>query len=295
MAGLCEGGNEPLGSLKANPHSHKLEQDIGYFYRRKHYLNKKSSTQQPIENQDRPAYYCTDVHMLPQRIPTRNTILRWEASFRIKGSTLKKKSPGRNSIALRLSEATLTPNHAHAPVGIVEKETSGKQATVVSVYCCVVVMYQMNRQNLHYEKCVKSYAYTFEKKVPVQRLQLTTNYDNKLRSYVTSVYSPSELRLTSSDVSKSVLASKPLNGTEAINGAWPTMFIIITITIVIIIIIIIILILIISLQVLDPNGSVTVSCQRFLGLPKFLRPLGTYDKICLGHLERSILLTCVCH
>ncbi|KAJ4439247.1 hypothetical protein ANN_07367 [Periplaneta americana] len=41
------------------------------------------------------------------RIPTRNTILRWEASFRITGSTLKKKSPGRNSIALRLSEATV--------------------------------------------------------------------------------------------------------------------------------------------------------------------------------------------
>ncbi|KAJ4439598.1 hypothetical protein ANN_07726 [Periplaneta americana] len=41
------------------------------------------------------------------RIPTRNTILRWEASFRITGSTLKKKSPGRNSIALRLSEATI--------------------------------------------------------------------------------------------------------------------------------------------------------------------------------------------
>ncbi|KAJ4447210.1 hypothetical protein ANN_09212 [Periplaneta americana] len=39
-------------------------------------------------------------------IPTRNTILRWVASFRITGSTLKKKSPGRNSIALRLSEAT---------------------------------------------------------------------------------------------------------------------------------------------------------------------------------------------
>ncbi|KAJ4448543.1 hypothetical protein ANN_10561 [Periplaneta americana] len=41
------------------------------------------------------------------RIPTRNTILRWVASFRITGSTLKKKSPGRNSIALRLSEATI--------------------------------------------------------------------------------------------------------------------------------------------------------------------------------------------
>ncbi|KAJ4433648.1 hypothetical protein ANN_15958 [Periplaneta americana] len=40
------------------------------------------------------------------KIPTRNTILRWVASFRITGSTLKKKSPGRNSIALRLSEAT---------------------------------------------------------------------------------------------------------------------------------------------------------------------------------------------
>ncbi|KAJ4446917.1 hypothetical protein ANN_13618 [Periplaneta americana] len=40
-------------------------------------------------------------------IPTRNTILRWVASFRITGSTLKKKSPGRNSIALRLSEATV--------------------------------------------------------------------------------------------------------------------------------------------------------------------------------------------
>ncbi|KAJ4426532.1 hypothetical protein ANN_27346 [Periplaneta americana] len=33
--------------------------------------------------------------------------LRWMASFRITGSTLKKKSPGRNSIALRLSEATV--------------------------------------------------------------------------------------------------------------------------------------------------------------------------------------------
>ncbi|KAJ4428781.1 hypothetical protein ANN_25774 [Periplaneta americana] len=41
------------------------------------------------------------------RIPTWNTILRWVASFRITGSTLKKKSPGRNSIALRLSEATV--------------------------------------------------------------------------------------------------------------------------------------------------------------------------------------------
>ncbi|KAJ4452231.1 hypothetical protein ANN_03749 [Periplaneta americana] len=41
------------------------------------------------------------------RIPTRNTILRWVASFRITGSTLKKKSPGRNSIALRFSEATV--------------------------------------------------------------------------------------------------------------------------------------------------------------------------------------------
>ncbi|KAJ4432028.1 hypothetical protein ANN_20642 [Periplaneta americana] len=37
----------------------------------------------------------------------RNTILRWVASFRNTGSTLKKKSPGRNSIALRLSEATV--------------------------------------------------------------------------------------------------------------------------------------------------------------------------------------------
>ncbi|KAJ4426633.1 hypothetical protein ANN_26431 [Periplaneta americana] len=41
------------------------------------------------------------------QIPTRNTILRWVASFRITGSTLKKKSPGRNSIALKLSEATI--------------------------------------------------------------------------------------------------------------------------------------------------------------------------------------------
>ncbi|KAJ4427446.1 hypothetical protein ANN_25069 [Periplaneta americana] len=41
------------------------------------------------------------------RIPTRNTIFRWVASFRITGSTLKKKSTGRNSIALRLSEATV--------------------------------------------------------------------------------------------------------------------------------------------------------------------------------------------
>ncbi|KAJ4449364.1 hypothetical protein ANN_00762 [Periplaneta americana] len=41
------------------------------------------------------------------RIPTRNTILRWVASFRITGSTLMKKSPGRNSIELRLSEATV--------------------------------------------------------------------------------------------------------------------------------------------------------------------------------------------
>ncbi|KAJ4434452.1 hypothetical protein ANN_23014 [Periplaneta americana] len=50
----------------------------------------------------------SDVYYVNQdfRIPTRNTILRWVASFRITGSTLKKKSPGRNSIALRLSEAT---------------------------------------------------------------------------------------------------------------------------------------------------------------------------------------------
>ncbi|KAJ4427576.1 hypothetical protein ANN_25224 [Periplaneta americana] len=69
MPGLCEGGNEPPGSLKAS----KTHFDIG----------------------------CH------ARIPTRNTILRWEASFHITGSTLKKKSPGRNSIALRLSEATV--------------------------------------------------------------------------------------------------------------------------------------------------------------------------------------------
>ncbi|KAJ4441391.1 hypothetical protein ANN_11246 [Periplaneta americana] len=40
-----------------------------------------------------------------ERIPTRDTILRWVASFRITDSTLKKKSPGRNSIALKLYEA----------------------------------------------------------------------------------------------------------------------------------------------------------------------------------------------
>ncbi|KAJ4433796.1 hypothetical protein ANN_16108 [Periplaneta americana] len=73
MARLCEGGNEPLGSLKAS----KTHFDIG----------------------------CH------ARIPTRNTILRWVASFRITGSTLKKKSPGRNSIALRLSEATFKVCH----------------------------------------------------------------------------------------------------------------------------------------------------------------------------------------
>ncbi|KAJ4427600.1 hypothetical protein ANN_25248 [Periplaneta americana] len=56
------------------------------------------------------------------RIPTRNTILRWVASFRITGSTLKNKSPGRNSIALRLSEATLfiltAPEHELAETGV---------------------------------------------------------------------------------------------------------------------------------------------------------------------------------
>ncbi|KAJ4447141.1 hypothetical protein ANN_09142 [Periplaneta americana] len=70
MVGLCEGGNKPAGSLTAICKTHF---DIG----------------------------CH------ARIPTRNTILRWVASFRITGSTLKKKSPGRNSIALRLSEATV--------------------------------------------------------------------------------------------------------------------------------------------------------------------------------------------
>ncbi|KAJ4438718.1 hypothetical protein ANN_14665 [Periplaneta americana] len=55
-----------------------------------------------------PVYYVVSIFVVfIVEIPTRNTILRWEASFRITGSTLKKKSPGRNSIALRLSEATI--------------------------------------------------------------------------------------------------------------------------------------------------------------------------------------------
>ncbi|KAJ4446942.1 hypothetical protein ANN_13644 [Periplaneta americana] len=53
---------------------------------------------------NRPTHFDIGCHA---RIPSRNTILRWVASFRITGSTLKKKSPGRNSIALRLSEATV--------------------------------------------------------------------------------------------------------------------------------------------------------------------------------------------
>ncbi|KAJ4435321.1 hypothetical protein ANN_17931 [Periplaneta americana] len=66
-------------------------------------------------------------------IPTRNTILRWVASFRITGSTLKKKSPGRNSIALRLSEATpykihslrlvLNPQHSYPKAGTCNVES----------------------------------------------------------------------------------------------------------------------------------------------------------------------------
>ncbi|KAJ4445217.1 hypothetical protein ANN_07018 [Periplaneta americana] len=68
------------------------------------------------------------------RIPTRNTILRWVASFRITGSTLKKKSPGRNSIALRLSEATVR-SRALRLLSLGPFEGSGKEKNDHSRLC----------------------------------------------------------------------------------------------------------------------------------------------------------------
>jgi hypothetical protein len=53
------------------------------------------------------------------------------------------------------------------------------------------------------------------------------------------------------------------------------------------------IIIIICNHVLDPSGSVTVSSQHFLGLPRLLRPLWACDRICLGNLSGSILSTCV--
>jgi hypothetical protein len=53
--------------------------------------------------------------------------------------------------------------------------------------------------------------------------------------------------------------------------------------------------IIICNHVLDPNGSVMVSFQRYLGLPTLLRPLGVYDRNCLGNLSGSILSTCFFH
>jgi hypothetical protein len=58
------------------------------------------------------------------------------------------------------------------------------------------------------------------------------------------------------------------------------------------VIIIIYYIIIIWNHVLDPNGSVMVSFQRFLGLPRLLRPLAAYDKIWLGSLSGSTHSTC---
>ncbi|KAJ4434091.1 hypothetical protein ANN_16411 [Periplaneta americana] len=75
-------------------------------------INSKLVDIESPENKGLSLRDCNDVRThfdigCHARIPTRNTILRWVASFRITGSTLKKKSPGRNSIALRLSEATV--------------------------------------------------------------------------------------------------------------------------------------------------------------------------------------------
>ncbi|KAJ4450965.1 hypothetical protein ANN_02400 [Periplaneta americana] len=105
MAGLCEGGNEPPGSLKAS----KTHFDIG----------------------------CH------ARIPTRNTILRWVASFRITGSTLKKKSSGRNSIALRLSEATLPINWnevARFKVYVTSQRSTDKKKLMMAFFALMMVI-----------------------------------------------------------------------------------------------------------------------------------------------------------
>ncbi|KAJ4432283.1 hypothetical protein ANN_20901 [Periplaneta americana] len=74
---------------------------LGYEKERKCTISKRSTGCVSIRRSATSP--CTSVEL---SIPTRNTILRWVASFRITGSTSKKKSPGRNSVALRLSEAT---------------------------------------------------------------------------------------------------------------------------------------------------------------------------------------------
>ncbi|KAJ4429950.1 hypothetical protein ANN_22154 [Periplaneta americana] len=138
-----------LNPLRANAiNSTLLDTDSVVFYTsgRQHPLKwvkgKRSRPMCPVVQQEEvesiPAssYESTIVHCVLRgthfdigrhaRIPTRNTILQWVASFRTTGSTLKKKSPGRtrsaytltnveppqrsarnHAIALRLSEVTV--------------------------------------------------------------------------------------------------------------------------------------------------------------------------------------------
>ncbi|KAJ4446074.1 hypothetical protein ANN_12765 [Periplaneta americana] len=108
MAGLCEGGNEPPGSLKANNVDEIGDSEMVFGEMRPRFRHRLPGNCLTVgenlgRNQTR-THFDIGCHA---RIPTRNTILRWVASFRITGSTLKKKSNGRNSIALRLSEATV--------------------------------------------------------------------------------------------------------------------------------------------------------------------------------------------
>ncbi|KAJ4435426.1 hypothetical protein ANN_18041 [Periplaneta americana] len=132
MSGLCEVGNEPPSSLKAGSIFVKTKQVVFQIfdhhsgYHSEHIQATNSAFYSSMTMQLLTLYIyavtCALVSEPPlwlssskldvnsgdsDSIPTRNTILRWEASFRITGSTLNKKSPGRNSIALRLSEATL--------------------------------------------------------------------------------------------------------------------------------------------------------------------------------------------
>ncbi|KAJ4442182.1 hypothetical protein ANN_12048 [Periplaneta americana] len=138
MAGLCEGGNEPPGSLKASNSVGRLAGllirscvrawvgspfGLWFLLRFSPAVGLKPDglwrvlginpfdlitwlgfPRFPHQKANAGTHFDIGCHA---RIPTRNTILRWVASFRITGSTLKKKSPGRNSIALRLSEATV--------------------------------------------------------------------------------------------------------------------------------------------------------------------------------------------
>ncbi|KAJ4449922.1 hypothetical protein ANN_01329 [Periplaneta americana] len=99
MAGLCEGGNEPPGSLKANNTTGGLGHTVNC---PKTGLNLSSDTKNaPLMRQNGNSVVKTQRALRLQfnvgrhgAVPARNTILRWVQNFRLLASTYKKKPLG---------------------------------------------------------------------------------------------------------------------------------------------------------------------------------------------------------